>query len=228
MYRVLVVDDEPAVRRFLRGSLALAGYQVFEAATGLEAIATVKAAEPDAILLDLGLPDVDGGDVTRMIREWSDVPILIVSVRDEEGEMIDSLDAGADDYLVKPFSLPELMARLRAAIRRGDGSSPASTFTSGRLWVDLESRVVEVEGERVLLTPTEFDLLRTLIRYAGRVLTHAQLLHKVWGEEYVNDLQLLRVNISNLRKKIEVEPRRPQQIVTELGVGYRLKVSEAR
>ena len=226
MQRVLVVDDEPAVRRFVKGCLAMAGYEVLEAATGTEAVEAVRNHKPQGVILDLGLPDLEGIDVTRVIRGWSSVPIVIVSVRDSEEEIADTLDAGADDYLVKPFGVKELLARLRAALRRADNSPTEAIFRSGELKVDLENRDVEVQGQPVLLTPTEFDLLKVLIRYASRVLTHGQILQMVWGEQYVQDLQLLRVNISNLRRKIEPEPRRPIHVLTELGVGYRLQLLE--
>lgn len=179
--RVLVVDDETAIRRYLRASLGAHGYQFFEAATGQEALQTVPVARPDVIILDLGLPDLDGVDVTRSLREWTDTPILILSVRDRETDKIAALDAGADDYLTKPFGAGELLARIRVALRRSNRTDTASTFTSGDLTVDFAKRVVEARGETVQLTPTEYDLLKVLIRYSGRVLTHRQIIREVWA-----------------------------------------------
>ncbi len=224
--RVLVVDDERAIRRFLQVSLTAQGCTVFEAATGREALDAVVAKRPDLIILDLGLPDIEGVDVIRQLREWSTMPIIILSVRERESDKITALDAGADDYLTKPFSAGELMARLRAALRRANQSASEPAFTCGDLRVDLAGHVVKVAGQEVQLTPTEYDLLRLLVVSAGKVLTHQHILRQVWGVGYANDLHLLRVNISNLRGKIEPDPSRPQYIVTEPGVGYRLRVAE--
>jgi two-component system KDP operon response regulator KdpE len=222
--RILVVDDEPAIRRFLRVSLTARGYTIYEAADGEEALQAVLAHRPDLLILDLGLPDLDGVQVTRSLREWTQIPIIILSVREQESDKIAALDAGADDYLTKPFGLGELLARIRAALRRQVTTATQPVFHEGGLSVDLTRRLVTVDGREVQLTPTEYDLLRVLVLNAGKVLTHGQLLHKVWGEGY-EDMHLLRVNISNLRRKIEPDASRPTYIHTEPGVGYRLRLS---
>jgi two-component system KDP operon response regulator KdpE len=223
--RVLIVDDERAIRQFLRVSLTAHDYAVQEAANGEEALALVAAREPDLVILDLGLPDVDGIEVTRRLREWSQVPIVILSVRNSETDKVAALDAGADDYVTKPFGIQELLARVRAALRRL-GSAPAGpVFTHDDLIVDLAQRRVTVAGAAIHLTPNEYDLLRVLVTYAGKVLTHRQLISLVWGDSQLSDAHLLRVNISNLRRKIETDPTRPRHIVTEAGVGYRLPMA---
>lgn len=221
--RILVVDDERPIRRFLRASLS-GKYAVSEAASGEEAIRAVTSERPDLVILDLGLPDLDGVEVTRRLREWTQTPIIIVSVREQETDKIAALDAGADDYLTKPFGAGELMARIRVALRRSVQAENEPIFASGNLSVDLTLRTVTVEGALVTLTPTEYDLLKTLIKHAGKVLTHRQLLRTVWGNTYESDTHILQVNISNLRRKIEPDPARPTHIVTEPGVGYRLKI----
>jgi two-component system KDP operon response regulator KdpE len=222
--RVLVVDDEPAIRRFLCTSLTAHDYTVFEAANGQEGLASVLAHRPDLVILDLGLPDLDGIEVTRLLREWTAVPIIIFTVQDQEGAKITALDAGADDYVTKPFGMGELLARMRVALRRA--TSPAEPiFTTQELAVDLARRLVTVAGREVQLTPTEYDLLRVLVTHAGKVLTHRQLLRQVWGIGYENETHLLRVNMSNLRHKLEPDSSRPTIIITEPGVGYRLRVS---
>jgi two-component system KDP operon response regulator KdpE len=220
--RVLVADDERPIRRFLNASLS-GQYTVLEAATGEETLAVTVSGRPDVIILDLGLPDVDGVEVTRRLREWTQIPIIVVSVRDREEDKIAALDAGADDYLTKPFGAGELMARLRAALRRSALPENEPVYQAGGLFVDLARRDVMVNGQTVSLTPTEYDILRILVQNAGKVLTHQQLVHAVWGTSYQADAHLLRVNISNLRRKIEDDPARPRHIVTEPGVGYRLK-----
>lgn len=221
---ILVVDDDRAIRRFLRTTLTAHGYQVVEAENGREALQGVIAHRPDVIILDLGLPDLDGVAVTRQIREWSQIPILILSVREHEEDKIAALDAGADDYLTKPFGVGELLARLRVALRHTFAQAEdTAEFTLGRLKVDFVRRVVEIEGAEVQLTPTEYALLSVLIKHVGKVLTHHQLLRDVWGPGYEQEKHLLRVNISNLRSKLEAEPARPQYILTEPGVGYRLR-----
>jgi len=181
---------------------------------------------PDVIILDLGLPDIDGVEVTRRLREWTQIPIIIVSVREQEKEKIAALDAGADDYLTKPFGVGELMARLRSALRRSAQAETEPTFTTGKLVVDLNLREVRVNNEPVSLTPTEYDLLRTFIKHAGKVVTHDQLLRTIWGTAYESETHMLQVNISNLRRKIEPDPVRPSYLITEPGVGYRLKIVE--
>ena len=222
--RILVADDERPIRRFLNASLS-GQYTVLEAATGEETLAVTVSSHPDVILLDLGLPDVDGIEVTRRLREWTQIPIIVVSVRDREEDKIAALDAGADDYLTKPFSVGELMARLRVALRRSALPETEPTYQVAGLFVDLARREVVVDGRTPALTPTEYDILRILIQNAGKVLTHQQLVHAVWGTSYEADAHLLRVNVSNLRHKLETDPSRPRYIVTEPGVGYRLRTS---
>jgi two-component system KDP operon response regulator KdpE len=222
-FRVLVVDDERSIRRFLKASLG-GQFVVLEATTGEQALNAAASEHPDIIILDLGLPDIDGLEVTRRLREWSQIPIIIVSVREQEGDKIAALDAGADDYLTKPFGVGELIARLRVALRRSAQAENTPAFSTGDLVVDLNQREVRVNDDVISLTPTEYDLLRTLIRHAGKVLTHDQLLRTVWGTAYERETHMLQVNISNLRRKIEPDPARPTFIVTEPGVGYRLKV----
>ena len=227
LLRILVVDDERPIRRFLNASLS-GQYTVLEAATGEEALAMTISGRPDVIILDLGLPDMDGLEVTRRLREWTQIPIIIVSVRDQEEHKIAALDAGADDYLTKPFGVGELTARVRAALRRSAHPESEPVFQKDDLLVDLARRNVEKQGQAVSLTPTEFDILRLLVQHAGKVLTHEQLIRSIWGNESAKneeDSHLLRVNVSNLRRKIESDPSRPRYIVTEPGVGYRLKTS---
>lgn len=224
--KILIVDDEASIRRFLRVTLTSQGYTVFEAASGREALSRVTEDRPDIVILDLGLPDIDGIEVTRLLREWTQMPIIVLSVRGGENDKIAALDAGADDYLTKPFGVGELLARLRAALRRSAKAPNDPVFTSGNLNVDLSKRLVTVAGHDVSLTPNEYGLLRVLVIHAGKVLTHRHLLREVWGAEYGNELHMLHVNISNLRRKIEPDPVRPQLIITEPGVGYRLKISE--
>lgn len=221
--RVLVVDDEPAIRRFLRASLVAHSYEIFEAGTGQEALSGAIAHHPDLIILDLGLPDIEGIEVTRRLREWSQIPIIILSVRERESEKIAALDAGADDYLTKPFGIGELIARMRTAMRHSAPLAAESVFVFDELTVDLGRRRVTVAAREVQLTPTEYDLLRVLVMNADRVLTHHQLLHQVWGVGFDEEAHMLRVNISNLRRKIEPDPTRPRYIITEPGVGYRLR-----
>lgn len=220
--RVLVVDDEAPIRRYLRAALGAQGLTVFESATGMEAINAVLSHRPDIIILDLGLPDIDGIEVTRRLREWSQTPIIILSVREAEQDKIAALDAGADDYLTKPFGTGELLARMRVALRRQAGGQTEPILQSSGLMVDFARRVVVVNDREVQLTPTEYDLLKILVTHAGKVITHRQLLRQVWGEGY-DDMHILRVNISNLRGKLEPDPSRPTYIHTEPGVGYRLK-----
>ena len=222
--RVLVVDDEIAIRRFLRTSLQSHGYTFFEAHSGEEAITEVINKRPDLVILDIGLPDIDGIEVTRKLREWTNIPILILSVHDQEKMKIAALDAGADDYLTKPFSVGEMMARLRVAIRHQHKQNNEPILVSGSLTVDFSKRIVFVGDDEISLTPTEYELLRTLAQHAGKVLTHRQIIHALWGDSYGDEAHLLRVNISNLRKKIEPDSSRPTYIITEPGVGYRLRI----
>ena len=223
--KILIVDDETSIRRFLRVTLTSQGYTVFEAPSGREALGRVTEDKPDIVILDLGLPDIDGIEVTRLLREWTQMPIIILSVRGGENDKIAALDAGADDYLTKPFGVGELLARLRAALRRSAKSPDDPVFTSGNLKIDLSNRLVTVAGHDVSLTPNEYSLLRVLVIHAGKVLTRRHLLREVWGAEYGDELHMLHVNISNLRRKIEPNPARPQLVITEPGVGYRLKIA---
>ncbi len=222
--RILVIDDELAIRRFLHTVLSSEEFSLHEAENGHAGLASAAAFRPDVILLDLGLPDLDGIEVITRIREWSPVPIIVLSVRDRENDKVAALDAGADDYLTKPFGVGELLARIRAALRRSVQQVPEPVFTSNGLAVDLNHRQVTVDGCDVQLTPTEYDLLRLLVTHAGKVMTHTQILKQIWGVAYLEQPHLLRVNISNLRRKIESDPSRPQHIVTEPGVGYRLRL----
>jgi two-component system KDP operon response regulator KdpE len=224
--RVLVVDDENSIRRYLRAALSAQGFVIFEAASGQEAVNAVVANRPDIIILDLGLPDFDGIEVTRRLREWSQTPIIILSVREAENDKIAALDAGADDYLTKPFSSGELMARMRVALRRLNSKVDEPVFQVGGLRMDVSHRQVTVDEDQVSLTPTEYDILRLLMQNTGKVITHHQLLKQVWGTAYESEMHILRVNISNLRHKIEPDPARPKYILTEPGVGYRLRADD--
>ncbi|HJX04101.1 MAG TPA: response regulator [Dehalococcoidia bacterium] len=221
--RILIVDDEQAIRRFLHVALESQKYAVFEAASGQAAITDTVANKPDLLILDLGLPDMDGVEVVRLLRQWTQVPIIILSVRGSEMDKIEALDAGADDYLTKPFGMGELIARVAAALRRGAKPADSPIFVSGNLKVDLAKRIVMVGVREVQLTPNEYELLRVLVLHSGKVLTQRQLLREVWGETYGDELHMLHVNISNLRRKIEAEPSHPHLIITEPGVGYRLR-----
>ena len=220
--RILVIDDELAIRRFLHTVLSSEDFSLHEAENGHAGLASAAAFRPDVILLDLGLPDLDGIEVIKRIREWSPVPIIVLSVRDRENDKVAALDAGADDYLTKPFGVGELLARIRAALRRSIQQTPEPVFTNNDLVVDLTRRRVTVNSNDVQLTPTEYDILRLLVTHAGKVLTHGQILKQVWGLAYLEQPHVLRVNVSNLRRKIEADPSRPRHIITEPGVGYRL------
>ena len=221
--RVLMVDDEATILRFLRSVLDTGEFSLYQAQDGHAALAAAAAVRPDIILLDLGLPDLDGVEVIRRIREWSQVPIIVLSVRDGEDNKVGALDAGADDYLIKPFGVAELQARIRVSLRRSLQEAPEPVYKSCGLEVDLARRRVLVRGSEVQLTPTEYELLRLLVNHAGKVMTHGQILRQIWGSAHADQQNVLRVNISNLRQKIEADPSRPRHIVTELGVGYRLK-----
>lgn len=221
-FRVLIVDDEPDIRQFLRVSLKSHQHEVFETDTGLTALAMARQEHPDLIILDLGLPDIDGLEVTRRVRVWSQMPIIILSVRNREVEKIEALNAGADDYLTKPFGVGELMARIQVVMRRALASGTGPIYKTRGLSIDLTRHQVMLNSQEITLTPTEFDLLSVLIQNAGKVVTHRQIIHQVWGTMLEDESRLLRVNISNLRRKIEPNPNHPQYILTELGVGYRL------
>ncbi|MEZ4590620.1 MAG: response regulator transcription factor [Chloroflexota bacterium] len=222
--KVLVVDDDHGIRRFLRTSLTAHGYEVFTTTTGEDAILQTINVQPEIIILDLGLPGINGIEVTKRIREWSQTPIVILSVQNQDTDKIEALDAGADDYLTKPFSIGELTARLRVAMRHVQQDEPELVFVSKKLRVDFTARIVTYGGMEVQLTPTEYDLLKVLAQHAGRVLTHQHLLREVRGAGAQTDTHLLRVHMSNLRHKIEEDPTNPQYILTEPGVGYRLRL----
>ena len=223
---ILLIEDEPQMRRFLRAALSTQPFALVEAATAREGLAQAAGRAPDVILLDLGLPDGDGIDLTRRIREWSAVPIIVISARGREQDKVAALDAGADDYLTKPFGVGELLARLRVALRHGQQGTTAAgeaAFTVGGLRVDFEHRRVFVDDREIHLTPTEYKLLATLVRHAGKVLTHRQLLKDVWGPNAVEQTHYLRVYMTQLRHKLEADSARPQYLLTEPGVGYRLR-----
>lgn len=221
--RILVVDDEPQILRFLKPSLTAAGYEVVVATTGKEALKAAATQSPDIILLDLGLPDMDGKDVIRELRGWSKTPILVLSARDRESEKIAALDLGADDYVNKPFGIGELMARIRTALRRNVMlAGETAVYKNGDLVVDTLAHRVTLKGQQIKLTPKEFDLLELLVRHAGRVMTHRQILSKVWGPAHVDDAQYLRVFVRKLRQKLEGDEAESRFILTEPGVGYRL------
>ena len=223
---VLVIEDEAPIRRFLRVSLENEGLQMLEAATGQAGLSLAISEKPDVILLDLALPDMDGLEVISRIRDWSAIPIIIVSARGRDADKVAGLDAGADDYLTKPFSVAELMARIRVTLRHVAGTSqPAEqpVFQVGQLRVDLAKRQVWVRDEQVHLTPIEYSLMGVLIRYAGRVVTHRQLLKEVWGSGSADQSHYLRIYMHQLRRKVESNPARPEYLLTEPGIGYRLR-----
>ncbi len=222
---ILLIEDEPQMRRFLRITLQGHGYRLVEAGTGQEGLIQAASRNPDVVLLDLGLPDLDGLEVTRRLREWAQTPIIVVSAREQEQDKVKALDAGADDYLTKPFSAGELMARIRVALRhmaRQTGKQEP-VFVLQNLRVDLAQRQVFIDEKEVHLTPIEYKLLTVLVRHAGKVITHNQLLKEVWGPAHVNEVQYLRVYMTQLRHKLEVDPTRPRFLMNEPGIGYRLK-----
>jgi two-component system KDP operon response regulator KdpE len=219
----LVIDDEVQIRRLLRLTLEAHGYRVFEAATGQDGLVEAAQRRPEIVLLDLGLPDMDGVTVLKRLREWSRVPVVVLSVREREDDKIAALDAGADDYVTKPFGTGELLARLRVAQRHALTGPDLAVFRSGDLEVDLVGRVVRLRGREVKLTATEYSLLRLFIQHAGKVLTHRQILREVWGPGQVEQTHYLRVYMAHLREKLEAKPAEPELFVTEPGVGYRFR-----
>jgi two-component system, OmpR family, KDP operon response regulator KdpE len=219
---ILIVDDEPQIRRLLTVTLEANGYKVLSAVTGQEGLVLAAQHRPALIILDIGLPDLPGKDVLDRLREWSNVPVVILSVQSDEKGKVAALDAGADDYVTKPFNTEELLARLRVALRHTVKQEETSVFQVKDLVVDLATRHVTVDGKEIKLTATEYDLLRLLVRHAGKVLTHRQILREVWGPGHDNDTHYLRVYIAHLREKIEKNPEQPELILTELSVGYRL------
>jgi two-component system KDP operon response regulator KdpE len=223
---VLLIEDEPQMRRFLRITLQGQGYRLIESVTGQEGLTEVATRNPDIVLLDLGLPDIDGLEVTKRLREWSQVPVIVLSAREQEEDKIKALDAGADDYLTKPFGAGELLARIRVALRHmflQSAGSEKSVFVLDNLKVDLAKRQVFIDDREVHLTPIEYRLLSVLIKHAGKVITHRQLLQEVWGAVYVNQNHYLRIYMGQLRHKLEADPARPRFFINEPGVGYRLK-----
>ena len=223
----LIIDDEVQIRRLLRVVLEGENYQVHEAETGQKGLMEIASRRPAIILLDLGLPDLDGLEVLKRLREWSEAPVLVLSVRDDEAEKVAALDAGAEDYVTKPFSTPELLARLRAAQRKTRPEEEICVFKSGDLIVDLTARVVTRAGHEIKLTATEYALLRMFVRHAGRVLTHRQILREIWGPKSEEHRQYLRVYVTHLRQKIEADSTRPRLIKTEPGIGYRFESDAA-
>jgi two-component system KDP operon response regulator KdpE len=225
---IIIVEDEAHIRRFLRTALTAEGYQVFEAVTGKQGLTEAATRKPDLIILDLGLPDMDGVEVVKGVRSWSSVPIVILSARSQESDKISALDAGADDYLVKPFGVGELLARIRVALRHVSNSpdwEEEGVFSVGELKVDMIHRKITVSDAEVHLTPIEYRLLTVLIKHAGKVLTHQLLLKEVWGPNYVERAHYLRIYMGTLRHKLEKDPARPRFLLTEVGVGYRLAVA---
>lgn len=222
---VVLIEDEPQIRRFLRATLTGQGYRLFEAPTGASGLVEVGSRQPDVVIIDLGLPDMDGIEVIRRLREWTAVPIIVLSARGQERDKVTALDAGADDYVSKPFGASELLARIRVALRHAAGASheaDESAFKVGELHVDLLRRQVVLGSMEVRLTPTEYKLLTILIRHAGKVLTHQQLLREVWGPTHTDQAHYVRIYMAHLRHKLEAEPARPRYLLTEPGVGYRL------
>ncbi len=226
---ILLIEDEPQMRRFLRVTLQSQGYRLFEAETGADGLVQAAGRQPAVILLDLGLPDMDGLEVTARLREWTATPIIVLSAREQERDKVRALDAGADDYLTKPFGADELLARIRVSLRhraRQEAGQEEPLFQAGSLEVDFARRRVLLAGEEVHLTPIEYRLLTTLIRYADRVVTHNQLLREVWGPRQVNQVQYLRVYMAQLRQKLETDPARPRYFINEPGIGYRFRTGD--
>jgi two-component system, OmpR family, KDP operon response regulator KdpE len=222
---VLVVDDEPQIRRFLRAGFELDGFRVLDAGSGAEGIRLATLKPPDLIILDLALPDIDGAEVVERLRTWSNIPIIVLSVRSKEEEKVRLLELGSDDYVVKPFGIAELLARARAALRRHCRVSVGDPVVEiGPLTINLGTRSVALNGARLMLTPKEYRLLQVLVQHQGNVVTHQQLLREVWGSTHVNDTHYLRMFVRKLRQKIEADPTRPQILLTELGVGYRMAI----
>jgi two-component system KDP operon response regulator KdpE len=221
---ILIIDDEPQIRKLLKISLEANGYKTFDAQSGREGLIQAAMAKPDLVILDLGLPDEDGLEILKQIREWSKIPVIVLTVRNAEEEKILLLDAGADDYVTKPFGTGELLARIRAALRRSEHKEEMSLFLSGNLTVDLSARVVKINNEPVKLTATEYSIVNLFVLNAGKVLTHRQIMKEIWGNQFAEDTQYLRVYMGQIRKKLEEDPASPKLFVTESGIGYRLNI----
>ncbi len=224
---IVVIEDDQPIRRFLRTSLSTQGFAVYEADSGKQGITEAGVRKPDLLILDLGLPDIDGVDVIRSVRAWSEMPIIVLSARNAEQQKIDALDAGADDYLTKPFGFGELLARIRVAMRHSNRTYDQSgneVFQAANLRIDLLNRVVTIDGNEIHLTPIQYRLLSVMVKHAGKVLTHQQILKEVWGPSYQENAHYLRIYMSQLRQKLEADPTRPKLLLTESGVGYRLKI----
>jgi two-component system, OmpR family, KDP operon response regulator KdpE len=220
--RVLIIDDEKQIRRMLNIALTGHGYKIAEAPTGHDGLNQASIFHPDVIILDLGLPDCDGKEIIGKLREWTQTPIIVLSVREKENEKIQALDAGADDYITKPFSIGELLARIRVAFRHSAKTEDEPVLSFGDITLDIARRIVKIKGEELKLTPTEYEILKYLARHADRVITHRQLLRTIWGPNYQEHTHYLRIYIAQLRHKIEADPTRPRYILTESGIGYRL------
>lgn len=223
-FRILIIDDEPQIRRLLRMTLEANQYMVFEEENAHEGLLAASMKHPDVILLDIGLPDKDGLAALRQLREWSSVPVIMLTVKDAEEVKVEALDLGADDYVTKPFNTGELLARVRVAIRHSLKTDESPVFSTGHLWIDLNARIVKIRDEEIKLTATEYNLLALMIRNAGKVLTHSFICREIWGNPYADNAQVLRVHVAQLRKKIERDPSVPEILITEPAVGYRLKV----
>lgn len=226
---IIIVEDELAIRQFLRTALRLQGYTVFEAETGQRGLVEANIRKPDLLILDLGLPDMDGIEVIKAIRAWSTLPIIVLSARSQEQQKVDALDLGADDYLTKPFGVEELIARIRVALRhanRKEQSLDNDVLVTGGLKVDLSKRLVSVDGREIALTPIQYRLLAVLAKNAGKVMTHRQIMKEVWGPSYVDNVHYVRMYMSQLRHKLETDPAKPQYLVTESGLGYRLRIKD--
>ncbi len=226
--RILVIDDELAIRRLLKISLEAEGHIYIEAGTGQDGLVAAATQRPDIVILDLGLPDMDGSVVLNRLREWSSVPVIVLTVKDSETDKVALLDAGADDYLTKPFGVPELLARLRVALRHKQSAVAEPVLRTADLQIDFTDRTVSIRGEPIRLTATEYELLRILAQHAGKVVTQRQLLKEIWGPQAVDQSQYLRVYIAQLRKKLERDPSNPDLLITEPGVGYRLRLAEEK
>jgi two-component system KDP operon response regulator KdpE len=223
---IVVIEDDPPIRRFLRTSLSTQGFIVHEAESGKQGIIEAGVRKPDLLILDLGLPDINGIDVIKAVRSWSEIPIIILSARNGEQQKIDALDAGADDYLTKPFGFGELLARIRVALRHANRTyeqAQNDVFQTANLQMDLLNRIVKIDNQEVHLTPIQYRLLSVLVKHAGKVLTHQQILKEVWGPSYKENSHYLRIYMSQLRQKLEADPTQPKFLLTESGVGYRLK-----